>query len=663
MGTGAQEQSTKAESHFRKGVSILFNSLFSPITINQMTVKNRLVVPPMVTNYGNEAGEITDRHITYLEQRARGGFGLITLEATAVLRSGLGFPRQVGLWSDTQIEGLARLVRVVHHHGSKLSVQLYHAGRQTLSAVAGTQVVSASPLPCPSCKEVPVELDENAIRKLVSAFASAAERARDAGADAVEIHGAHGYLLAQFTSAYSNRRVDMYGGSLMGRLRFPLEIIAAVRRGVGADFPVIYRISARERVPGGLTLEETLTIASILKDAGVDAFHVSTGVYGSMPYIIPPFSLPDGLNVEDARAIKEHTGIPVIVAGKIPGPWMAESVVSGGRADLVAIGRPSIVDPDLPRKSASGDYNDIRPCIFCNQGCIGGLNGPEMEMSCLSNPSVGKEHDYSIHKAPVKKKVMVAGGGPAGLEAARVLALKGHSVVLCEEDDRLGGQFRIAALPPEKQPLAKLIRWQTEQCLKVGVTIRTRTKVTRDLVAEMKPDAVVVATGSKHRIPPGITVSEHSTPVMAADVLLGRVSLGQRILVMGGGATGCETADHLLQLGKEVAIIELLDEPAQDLESSQRFFLLKRLRAKGAKILTGAKIREIHEDGVSYEKDGQLHRERGFDGLVAAMGSAPEDSLATELSGMTDVYVIGDARQVRKAIEAIREGWQLALGI
>ena len=641
----------------------MVKSIFSPITINQMTLRNRLVVPPMVTNYGTEKGEVTDRLITYLEARARGGFGLITLEATAVHPGGRGFQKQVGLWDDSQIPGLADLAAAIHRHGARLSVQLFHAGRQTYSAVLGTQSVSASAIPCPVCKEVPRELNLSGIKEIVRSFAKAAERARTAGADALEIHGAHGYLINQFISPYSNRRVDEYGGSLKNRMRFPLEVIAEVRKAVGADFPVIYRISARERVPGGLTLEENLVIARILSEAGIDAFHVSTGVYGSMPYIIPPYSLPEGLNVEDAHAIREATGLPVIVAGRITEVFMAESIVSTGKADMVAMGRASIVDPDLPRKAAAGAFDDIRPCISCNQGCIGGLLGPAMEMSCLVNPTVGKEKEFAVTPAPVKKKVMVVGAGPAGLEAARILAQRGHSVVLSDKSDRFGGQFRLAALPPEKQPLAKLIRWQADQAAKAGVTVKLGNEVTRQVVTDARPDTVVVATGGKPLIP-RIPGADAPWVASAWDVLAGKAPTGQNVLIMGGGSVGCETADYLLHLEKRVTIVEMLGELARDVESTTRYFLLQRLNNLGANVVLNATIVEITRDGVIYEHQGQRQELRGFDTLVAAFGTAPENSLVKDILGIvTEVYVIGDAEEPRRAIDAIRDAEKLATRI
>jgi len=446
-------------------------------------------------------------------------------------------------------------------------------------------------------------------------------------------------------------------------MRFAIEVITEIRKVVGADFPVIYRLSARERVPGGLTLEDTLTIAGILKKAGVDAIHVSAGVYGSMPYIIPPFSLPDGLNVEDARAIREATGIPVIVAGKITDVLLAETIIRSGKADLCAMGRASIVDPELPKKASAGCLEDIRPCITCNQGCIGGLNGPEQEMSCLVNPVVGKEKEWAISSAPVKKKILVVGGGPGGLEASRLLAEKGHKVVLSEKTERLGGQFRIAALPPEKQPLAKLLRWQEDQAAKKGVTIKLADEVTRQTVADLRPDVVVIATGGRPLIPP-IPGSDAGWVVSSWDVLSGKAGTKERVLIMGGGSVGCETADYLLHLEKQVTIVEMLDDLAKDVESSVRYFLLRRLKRLGANVILNSKIQEVLRDGVVCEIGGQRHEIRGFDTLVAAFGTAPENSLYKDISGIvTEVYVIGDAQRPRKAIDAVRDAHLLATRI
>lgn len=641
----------------------MFKSVFSPIKLNQLEIRNRLVVPPMVTNYGNERGEVTDRHIAYLEERAKGGFGLIVLEATAVHPSGIGFPKGIGLWNDGQMDGLSRLAAAVHAKGAKLAVQLYHAGRQTYSAVLGGQSVSASPVPCPVCSEVPRELTRKDIAELVKAFARAAERAKEAGADAVEIHGAHGYLIGQFTSPYSNRRVDAYGGALHNRLRFALEVIASVRRSTGAEFPIIYRISIRERVPGGLTPVESLPIVKVLEEAGVDAFHVSTGVYGSMPYIIPNFYLPDGLNMDDAAMVREHVGVPVIVAGKITEILTAESVISGGNADMVAMGRASIVDPELPKKSAAGALDDVRPCITCNQGCSGGLNGPEQAMSCLVNPAVGKEREYRFEPATVKKNCLVVGGGPAGLEVARILAQRGHHVVLSERDDRFGGQFRVAALPPEKQPLAKLIRWQVDQAAKAGVTLKLGEEVTRQSIAETKPDVVVVATGGRPATF-GIPGADGPWVVPASLLLTGKRIAGNSVLVLGGGSVGCEVADYLLSLQKKVTIVELLDELAKDAESSQRFFLLQRLKEGAVETYLKARIVEVLPDGAVCDRGGQVLELRGYDTVVSALGYVPDDRLLANMpDGVTEVYVVGDAKTPGDALQAIRDAEQLAMGI
>lgn len=640
----------------------MLKHMFSPLQIKGMTVKNRFAVPPMVTDFGNERGEVTARLIAYLEARAKGGFGLITVEATTVLPNTSSFPKGLGLWDDHLTKGFSTLAEAVHAHGAKLSVQLYHPGRQTVSAL-GTQPVSASPLPCPVCGEVPKELSQKDIRTLVRAFGEAAARAKSAGCDAVEIHGAHGYLLNQFISPYSNRRVDEYGGTLANRMRFPLEVLKSVRRNCGADFPIIFRMSPNERVIGGLTIEESLVIADMLANAGVDVLSVSTGVYGSVAYIIPNYCLPEGLNVGDAAAIRQHTGLPVAVAGRITDPLMAENIVKAGKADIVMMGRASIVDPELPKKAAAGALGDIRPCISCNQACVGGLNGPAMVMSCLVNPSVGHEKDYVVEEAPFKKSVMVVGGGPAGLEAARILAERGHRVVLYEKSDRLGGQFRIAAMPPEKQPLAKLIRWQADQAIKAGVSIKMKQEVTAGLVKEVKPDVVIIATGGKPLVPdiPGAG-GEHV--LQANDILDGKAKTGNRVVIMGGGSVGCETADLLLHQNKRVTIVEMLDELAKDAESTQRFFLLTRLKTLGADIRTGTRIVEVLNDGVRAESGGQPVVLRGFDTIVAAFGVVPENSLASKIEGMvSEVHVIGDAKDPRKAVDALRDAEALAAAI
>lgn len=635
--------------------------IFEPIQINSLELKNRLVVPAMGTNFANPDGTVSERLKDYLVARADGGFGLIITEITAISPYGKGSPVQLSIWDDKFIPGFRDLAKAIHAKEAKVAVQLYHPGRQTLSFLTGRPLVAPSAIPCPVCREIPKELTVEEIWELEEQFAEGARRAKEAGMDAVEIHGAHGYLIAQFMSGYANHRSDAYGGDLEGLLRFPIEIIHKIRETVGADYPIIFRLSGDERVAGGRTIQETKTIIPLLEQAGVNAFHVSTGVYASFDYITAPMAIPPGYNVSAASEVKKATSVPVITVGRINDPRMAEEILKEGQADLVAMGRASLADPELPKKAAAGNYDDIRWCIACNQGCIDRLFDLEkICISCLVNPTVGKEREMALIPAPQSKRVLVVGGGPAGMEVARVAALRGHEVYLYEKEEKLGGQFKLAAVPPCKQEITKIINYLSIQIKKAGVKVALGQEVTEKTIDNLQPDAIVIATGGTPVIPdiPGI---EEEGVVTAFDVLGGKVTPGRSILVIGGGMVGCETADFLGQImGCRVTLVEALPRVAQDVGGSTRYFLLQRLAQEKASIITSASVKRFVKDGVILERNGKEKTLSGFDTIVLATGIAPVNKFASKIRGrVKEMYVIGDAKQPRKALDAIAEAAEI----
>ena len=646
--------------------------LFSPIKIGSMEVRNRIVMPGMGTNLASPDGSPTDRQIAYYAARAEGGAGICCPGVTEVDPRGKGTGMSVAIWDDSLIPLWRKWADALHAHGAKLVPQLHHAGRETVSPfIGGLAPLAPSPIPCPVCKHTPEELTLELIWDIIEKFGEGARRAREAGCDAVELHGAHGYLIAQFMSPYSNKRTDEFGGSLQDRLKFPLEVIKSVRSRVGRDYPVIFRIVGEEMVNGGYTIEQTKIICRILVDAGVDAIHVSRGGgYGSIRWISPPHGVPMGLNAKEAAEIKSVINVPVIVAGRINDPLVAEQILEQGQADLVAVGRQFIADPDWPKKAAAGKFDDIIPCISCNQGCLLHVLTAR-PITCLVNPTVGKEVEMVIVPAKKPKKVLVAGGGPGGLEAARVAALRGHKVTLCEQTDRLGGQFNTAAIPPTKQELSLVVKYLTTQVKKAGVKIDLGKEVTLALVNELKPDVVIVATGATPLLPnlPGVNKPRVAT---AWHVLVGgvplyhfdaaaQVDIGNKVVILGGGLVGCETADYCVELGcLEVTVIEMLPDVALDMPVWNKEFLTERLADK-VNIITSATIKEILDDGVIYTKDGEEQTIRGMDNIILAMGAKPVNELSQKIKGkVAEIYVIGDAKEPRKALDAIAEAAEIA---
>lgn len=637
----------------------MLKNLFNPITVKNLTIPNRAAIGAMVTDYCNEDGTVTERYLAYHEERAKGGWGLIITENHAVNPTGKGFQYIPGLWDDGQIDGHSELVKRVHKHGSAIFAQIYHCGRQTSIRVIGRQPFAPSPLPCPTMQEVPQELSVEDIKKLVREFGAAARRAQKAGFDGVEVHGAHGYLLAEFMSAYSNKRTDEYGGPLTNRMRFILEIIAEIRKTTGPEYPICFRISGNEYVPGGRTIEDTKAIAIMLETAGVDILHISAGVYGSVDAVIPPQAVPHGWIVDDAAAVKAVVKIPVITVGRINDPLLADAILQSGKADMVAMAREALTDPYAPKKAREGRFEDIRHCIACNQGCIGVLFG-DQPIRCVLNPMLGREYEFAGKTTAAKKNVTVVGGGPGGMQAAIDAAQTGHSVTLYEKSAVLGGQARLAAIPPSKGEIAAFVNWQIRQLEQLGVKVLLKTEATPELLGRDRPDTVIIATGGVPLLPdiPGV---HNENVALANDVLLGKVCVGPRVTVIGGGQVGAETANHLSIHGKKVTLIEMEEEIAAEEAIAPRIHLLRALRNQDVTIYTNTKALEITETGVRTE--GKVS-EIAADNVVLALGIRSVNTLAEEAKKKgLDVIVIGDAKEPRQIMEATTEGFEAAMSL
>jgi 2,4-dienoyl-CoA reductase-like NADH-dependent reductase (Old Yellow Enzyme family)/thioredoxin reductase len=633
----------------------MLKKLFSEFSLKGKTVKNRLVVPAMVTNFCDESGNgnLTEKYIAYHEAKAKGGFGLIITEANLVTEYDRAFSKPAGLWNDIQIKSHTELTKRVHAHGTLILAQLIHNGRQTNERAAGGKIYAPSSIKDPLSPDMPVELTIEMIEELVSAFGDAALRAKKSGYDGVEIHGAHGYLISQFMSHFSNKRTDKYGGNLMSRLRFPLEIIADIRKKCGDDFIIGFRLSGDEFIEGGLTIEDTKAIAMILEGAGVDIFHVSAGIYASSEMIIPTFNISHGWNVSAAEEVKKVCSVPVIAVGRINDPIIAESVIKSGKADFVAMGRASLADPELPNKAKEGRFEDIRPCIACTIGCLG-LLYKDVPIKCVLNPSLGREAEQKIEKTKDSKNVIVVGAGPAGLEAAITAAAIGHNVRVCEKEDRAGGQFKVAAIPPTKGEISGFVSWQEEQLKKLGVSVEYNTYVTLDFIKANPSDIVIIATGGSPVIP-NIQGSDLPHVYTAVDVLSGKAEVGSTVVIIGGGKTGAETAHHLAIQNKKVTLVEIARGIAKDAAFHPRQQLLNYLNKRGVNILTNTTVGEIDEKNVKIL--GKTEMEIPADTVVMAVGTKSENKLVAELENIgVKTAVIGDAESIGTVMEALEQG-------
>jgi len=642
------------------------DKLFEPVKIGKLELKNRIVMPALNTKFGTEYGAVSDRLIDYFVERARGGVGLIIIENTCidwpVGKAGTN-PIRADEWKFVQ--GLHELAEAVHPYGARIATQIQHTGRQgsSLTSAEGQQLVAPSAIPClPTGAEIPRELTVAEIEGLIGKFSFGATITRTAGFDAIEIQAAHGYLITQFMSPYTNKRTDEYGGDFEGRMRFALRVVEAVRVAVGPDFPIIVRLSGDEYIDGGLTLEDTKLIARRLEAAGVDALSISAGIYESPPWysrIFPTMGMPAGCNVPLAAAIKKVVGIPVIVAGKLGNPVLADEVIRDGEADLVAMGRSLLVDPELPKKASEGRLDDIRPCLYCNESCAGNISNM-WAIGCQVNAALGREKEYEIKPAARRRKVAVVGGGPGGMEAARVAALRGHDVTLYEKGKVLGGQLVPASTPQFKQPIKAFAEYLKNQVKKAGVKVELGVQATADLVTRQKPDVVIVATGAAHVVP-DIPGSRGANVATASEILLGARKAGDRVAVVGGGEVGAELAWFLAEQGKKVTIVEMTYGVANDMNLFSRFYLLDKLSELGVETLTNTTVTEVTDKGVVTVDAGGQKGTVEADTVALAVGFTCDSGLAERLKGeVPEVYTVGDCVQPGKIRGAIHSAARVA---
>jgi len=637
--------------------------LFSTIRIGSMASKNRLLMPAMSVNFGvDEKGHVTDQLTAYFVSRASGGVGMMLVGGGAVHPTGLDLPHLPALWDDDCIPALRKMTETVRPYGAKFGMQLMHGGRQAYH----DNKVAPSPLPSLAVyKGIPKELTIPGIHEQVEAFGNSARRCKEAGFDFVEIHAAHGYLIGQFLSNNSNIRKDEYGGSFENRIRFLRELFRDAKDKTGDDFPVGVRINGNDYIKDGWALEEAIKLAAILEKEGADYLHVSAGVYGSTELTIPSMYVRHGCFVHLAEAVKKKVSIPVVTVGRIKSPELADQIIKEKKADVVAIGRPFWADPEFANKAASGDLSGIRPCIGCCLGCIHSVLALEPG-TCVVNPEVGREYQLSgIDKAKRSKRILVVGAGPAGLAAARMAAMRGHEVIVCDERGHIGGLARLAAVPPGRAEIMEIVEFLKNELGRLQVEVRLNIDLTKNFIESVCAEAVVLATGSLPEMPiiKGLFQTEMSLCTVT-EVLEGLAVTGDRVIVIGGNQAGLVLTDFLAEKGKEVAVLNRKNHFAEEMSSNDRYYLRERLKRDHVKLYKQVSVKEFLPQGVVFHSGGKETRLEGFDSVVIS-----EKMTSIRKTGQLfkdadiPVHVIGDAKSPRVLLYAFSEAEEIGRAI
>jgi 2-enoate reductase len=668
-----------------------YSKLFEPISIGKVEIGNRIAMAPMaIGGLTTPDGGFASRAIDYYVERAKGGVGLIITAAALVDNELERFPSSTLSTARNPshfIETASELTQKVHKQGSKIFVQLT-AGVGRVAApprrTPASDFTPVAPSPIPyywdqtvTCREL--AMDE--IQRLITKCGDAAEAAFAAGFDGIDFHGLHeGYLVDQFAIAMFNKRKDKYGGDLRGRLTLPIEILHEIKNRVGKDFPVQLRFSVKSYVKdwrqGGLPneefqeaardTEEGLEAARLLEEAGYDAFDADAGTYDAWYWAHPPLYFEHGCYLPLTERLKKVVKVPVIVAGRMELPELAEKAIVEGKADMVALGRGLLADPYWPNKTMEAKTKNIRPCLACHQGCLGRMIAREGPLSCAVNPACGNERDYAIQPANEVKKVMVIGGGIAGMEAARVTAIRGHGVALYEKNDRLGGHVLTASVPSFKKDEARLLDWYKTELGELKVRINLGKKVSPELLQKEKPDVVIIATGSKPLIPnvPGINKEKVTT---AIDLLLGKKKAGKLVVIVGGGLIGCETALWLAQQGSKVTIVEALNKLMQassPVPRPNKMMLRDLLSFHKVNMLTNTTLAEVADDGVVVVEKSSRQTTLPADTVVIAVGLGPDQELYRSLTGnIPNLHIVGDAVEAQNIMHAIWDAYEVARNI
>lgn len=663
-----------------------YEKLLKPGKIGNMELRNRMIMPGMGTNLAAADGTVSDVIVNYYARRANGGVGLIITEVCCPEPEGRVIPGEIEITNMGFMPGLSRIPHAVHSGGAKVCLQLAHGGCFASEGVTGVQPKSPSGVGTFQLPEdTPRAMTIDEIKELIQKYALSAQRARQCGFDAVELHGAHGYMPLQFLSAYTNRRTDEYGGSLENRARFALETIRAMKESAGEDFPLIYRLSADEQVPNGITLEEACTFAKWAEEAGADAIHVSAGTWDSRLHNynavmageaspegmnlsqgvatsmwVPPNYTPRGTLVPLAEAVKKYVNIPVIAVCGIS-PEMGEDLLEHNGADFIAIGRQTIADPDYANKIRDKKPEEIRRCLRCNE-CLGEVMGSK-GISCAVNPEAGKEYEAYTTVVPgnANKKVAIIGSGPAGIQAALTASQRGHDVTLFEKDDRLGGALYYVSAPDFKQDYLDYTNYLIRSIKNSDVKIEMNVKATAQMLQKKGFDTVIVATGANTFIPK-IKGTENGNILDPLEVLGGKIPKGNDIIVCGAGLVGCEVSMFLAEKGKKVTMVDMLPEPASELAIYTRWVLNSKLAELGIIVKTNHKINEMTGQYIKCSIDGQKAEFKG-DAVICALGLKADRSLLEELretSTNMEIIPVGDVNQPRKIMQAVHEGFHAA---
>ncbi|HNU92645.1 MAG TPA: FAD-dependent oxidoreductase [Spirochaetota bacterium] len=666
----------------------MFPHLFSPITINRLEIKNRIAYPSLGLLYSYD-GKLNDRYYAYFREKALGGAGMVTVGPVGIDMAGSGIV-VLSLAGDEAIEPFRKLAASIKEAGASAWVQLFHAGAYAFSmALEGERPVAPSEVYSRYSKETPKALTVEEIHALQRRFVDAALRAKEAGFDGVEVIASAGYLITQFLSPLKNLRTDEYGGSFENRVRFPREVIEKIRAAVGPDYPLCVRMAGNDFVPGSNTDLETPKFAKMYEKAGADLISVTGGWHETrVPQL--PMELPRGGFSYLALNIKKEVSVPVIASNRIPRPELAERMIRDGACDMVYLGRVLLADPYWPEKAREGRQDEIRPCVACNQGCTDTIFSAR-PVFCVVNPRAGYEGERNVVKTERPLRVMVAGAGPGGLEAAVTAASAGHSVELYEKGDEIGGQLWIAGAPPHKEELWEIVRYYKAMLARLSIPVYLNTEVSVDLIREKRPDRVIVAEGAEPLMPP-IAGLDDPRVLSSWRVLAENPALGKSIAVIGGGAVGLETALFLAAKGtlspdmvyflmaheaesperirelmsrgsKEVTVFEMLPRIGRDIGKSTRWVVKSALNRYGVEALTGARVLSVEGGTVVYEANGKRHS-RNFDNVVVASGSRPVKRLCETLEKEGIAFTaVGDCVRPAKINDAIHEGFLAALAL